>query len=88
MTSSGLYCVRFGLVTADTDLEELIAMVYANGKDVEESSKVVVVVIIVVETLPKVVPHACCWIAVSCELLYQVNVNVLVSCTLAVSWCK
>ena len=40
MTSSGLYCVRFGLVTADTDLEELIAMVYASGKEVEESSKV------------------------------------------------
>ena len=40
VTSSGLYCVRFGLVTADTDLEELIAMVYANGKEVEESSKV------------------------------------------------
>ena len=32
--------MRFGLVTADTDLEELIAMVFANGKEVEESSKV------------------------------------------------
>jgi len=40
VTSSGLNCVRFGLVTADTDLEELIAIVYANGKQVEESSKV------------------------------------------------
>ena len=40
VTSSGQYCVRFGLVTADTDLEELIAVVYANGKEVEESSKV------------------------------------------------
>jgi len=38
--SSGLFCVRFGLVTADADLEELIAMVYANGREVEESSKV------------------------------------------------
>ena len=40
VTASGQYCVRFGLVTADTDLEELIAMVYVNGKEVEESSKV------------------------------------------------
>jgi len=40
VTPTGLYCVRFGLVTADTDLEELIAMVYATGKEVEESSKV------------------------------------------------
>lgn len=39
-TESGLYCVRFGLVTMDTDLEELIAIVYTTGKDVEESSKV------------------------------------------------
>ena len=40
MTHEGLYCIRFGLVTADTDLEELIGMVVATGKDVEESSKV------------------------------------------------
>ena len=40
VTQSGLYCIRFGLVTADTDLEELIGMVVATGKDVEESSKV------------------------------------------------
>lgn len=39
-TESGLYCVRFGLVTEDTDLEELIATVYTTGKDVEDSSKV------------------------------------------------
>jgi len=32
--------VRFGLVTDETDLEELIAMVYTTGKDVEESSRV------------------------------------------------
>lgn len=38
-TESGLYCVRFGLVTMDTDLEELIAIVYTTGKDVEESSR-------------------------------------------------
>jgi len=40
VTQDGLYCIRFGLVTADTDLEELIGMVVATGKDVEESSKV------------------------------------------------
>lgn len=37
-----MYCVRFGLVTMETDLEELIAIVYTAGKDVEESSKVLV----------------------------------------------
>jgi hypothetical protein len=41
VTQNGLFCVRFGLVTAETDLEELIAMVYATGKEVEESSKYV-----------------------------------------------
>ena len=35
-----LFCVRFGLVTEETDLEELIGMVYSTAKDVEESSKV------------------------------------------------
>lgn len=37
-----MYCVRFGLVTMETDLEELIAIVYTAGKDVEESSKVLI----------------------------------------------
>jgi hypothetical protein len=40
ITPGGLYCIRFGLVTADTDLEELIGMVVAAGKEIEESSKV------------------------------------------------
>jgi hypothetical protein len=40
VTQGGLYCIRFGLVTADTDLEELIGMVVAAGKEIEESSKV------------------------------------------------
>lgn len=39
-SEAGVYCVRFGLVTMETDLEELIAIVYTAGKDVEESSKV------------------------------------------------
>jgi len=49
-TEGGLYCVRFGLVTDDTDLEELIAMVYTTGKDVEESSKFI-------QTMADVVKH-------------------------------
>ena len=32
-------CVRFGLITEETELEELIGLVYASGKEVEESSK-------------------------------------------------
>ncbi|KAL5018348.1 hypothetical protein ScPMuIL_004070 [Solemya velum] len=34
-----LTCVRFGLITKDTDIEELIGLVYALGKEVEESSR-------------------------------------------------
>eukprot|EP00105_Crassostrea_gigas_P024846 XP_011445238.1 PREDICTED: putative pyridoxal-dependent decarboxylase domain-containing protein 2 isoform X3 [Crassostrea gigas] len=32
-------CVKFGLITDDTDLEELIGLVYSVGKEIEESSK-------------------------------------------------
>lgn len=32
-------CVRFGMVTADTDVEELLSLVTSIGKNVEESSK-------------------------------------------------
>ena len=39
-SSEALACVRFGLITDETDLEELIALVYTIGKEVEESSKV------------------------------------------------
>lgn len=39
-TSNDLYCVRFGLVTGDTDIEELLGLVYTTAKEVEESSKV------------------------------------------------
>ena len=39
-TDDGMNCVRFGLITEETDLEELIALVYTTGKEVEESSKV------------------------------------------------
>ena len=40
VTESGVNCIRFGLVTHDTDLEELIAVVLKTGREVEESSKV------------------------------------------------
>ncbi|KAM3960587.1 LOW QUALITY PROTEIN: pyridoxal-dependent decarboxylase domain-containing protein 1-like [Aphomia sociella] len=35
----GLACVRFGMVTADTDVEELLELVENAGKEVEESSR-------------------------------------------------
>lgn len=31
---------RFGLITPTTDVEELVALVYATGKEIEESSRV------------------------------------------------
>ncbi|EEB16419.1 group II plp decarboxylase, putative [Pediculus humanus corporis] len=37
--NNGLVCVRFGMVTADTDVEELLSLVTSIGKNVEESSK-------------------------------------------------
>ena len=39
-SEEGLACARFGLITEETDLEELIALVYTTGKEMEESSKV------------------------------------------------
>lgn len=36
----GLACIRFGMVTEDTDIEDLVSMVYETGREVEESSKV------------------------------------------------
>jgi len=39
-SEDSLACARFGLITEETDLEELIALVYTTGKEVEESSKV------------------------------------------------
>ena len=39
-TPTGLACTRFGLVTHDTDIEELLGLVYTMGKEIEESSKV------------------------------------------------
>ncbi|KAK3601847.1 hypothetical protein CHS0354_041770 [Potamilus streckersoni] len=38
-TSDGQVCVKFGLITEDTDVEKLIDLVYSTGKEVEESSK-------------------------------------------------
>ncbi|KAF2344220.1 hypothetical protein FHG87_025024 [Trinorchestia longiramus] len=35
----GLSCVRFGMVTEDTDLQELLALVLNTGKEIESSSK-------------------------------------------------
>jgi len=39
-TRDSLSCVRFGLITDDTDLEELIGLVYSTGREIEDSSKV------------------------------------------------
>ncbi|XP_065340823.1 putative pyridoxal-dependent decarboxylase domain-containing protein 2 isoform X1 [Cloeon dipterum] len=36
---NGLICVRFGMVTAETDVEELLNLVVTTGKEVEESSR-------------------------------------------------
>ncbi|XP_028173016.1 pyridoxal-dependent decarboxylase domain-containing protein 1 [Ostrinia furnacalis] len=36
----GMACVRFGMVTADTDIEELLELVATAGRDVEERSRV------------------------------------------------
>ncbi|KAL3876662.1 hypothetical protein ACJMK2_034467 [Sinanodonta woodiana] len=38
-TSGGQVCVKFGLITEETDVDELIGLVYSTGKEVEESSK-------------------------------------------------
>ncbi|XP_053607342.1 pyridoxal-dependent decarboxylase domain-containing protein 1 [Plodia interpunctella] len=35
----GMACVRFGMVTADTDVDELLDLVMSAGKEVEESSR-------------------------------------------------
>ncbi|XP_060802742.1 pyridoxal-dependent decarboxylase domain-containing protein 1 [Amyelois transitella] len=35
----GMACVRFGMVTADTDVDELLELVMTAGKEVEESSR-------------------------------------------------
>jgi len=40
-TSDGLACARFGLISQDTDMEELLGLVYATGKEIEESSRFV-----------------------------------------------
>lgn len=56
-SETGMYCVRFGLVTMETDLEELIAIVYTAGKDVEESSKVLTS------------HHFSCYFSRNCELI-------------------
>lgn len=38
--ADGLICVRFGMVTEDTDVEELLELVISVGKRVQENSKV------------------------------------------------
>lgn len=38
--ADGLYCVRFGMVTDDTDVEELLELVVSIGRKVQENSKV------------------------------------------------
>jgi len=37
--SDGLACVRFGMVTLDTDLAELLSLVQSTGRKEEESTK-------------------------------------------------
>ncbi|KAK8728422.1 hypothetical protein OTU49_009288 [Cherax quadricarinatus] len=37
--SDGLNCVRFGMVTADTDLSELLSLVITTGREIETSSR-------------------------------------------------
>ncbi len=39
-SSSGLSCVKFGMLANSDDLEDLIALVAKMGKEIEESSKV------------------------------------------------
>ena len=39
-TSDDLACARFGLIAQDTDMEELLGLVYTTGKEIEESSRV------------------------------------------------
>ncbi|KAI8797441.1 pyridoxal-dependent decarboxylase domain-containing protein 2 isoform X1 [Biomphalaria glabrata] len=38
-SEEGIICVRFGLITSDTDVDELVSLVYTTGREVEESSK-------------------------------------------------
>ncbi|XP_041362368.1 putative pyridoxal-dependent decarboxylase domain-containing protein 2 [Gigantopelta aegis] len=38
-TDDGDVCIRFGLITDSTDIEELVSLVASTGKEVEESSK-------------------------------------------------
>ncbi|CAG5129322.1 unnamed protein product, partial [Candidula unifasciata] len=38
-SSDGIICVRFGLITSETDIDELVSLVCSSGKEVEESSK-------------------------------------------------
>lgn len=37
--TDGLACVRFGMVTADTDVAELLSLVQSTGRKEEESTK-------------------------------------------------
>lgn len=37
--ADGLVCVRFGMVTAETEVEELLGLVVTEGQEVEESSR-------------------------------------------------
>ena len=39
-TDTGCVCVKFGLITQDTDVEELVELVQTTGREVEESSRV------------------------------------------------
>ena len=39
-TESEMVCLKFGLITEETDVEELVGMVQTVGKEIEQSSKV------------------------------------------------
>lgn len=50
--SDGLICVRFGMVTEDTDVEELLDLVISVGRSVQENSRVL-------DTMSEIVKKVC-----------------------------
>lgn len=38
-SSSGVWCVQFGMVTEETDVKELVRLVVSTGSEIEESSE-------------------------------------------------
>lgn len=50
--ADGLICVRFGMVTEDTDVEELLDLVISVGRSVQENSRVL-------DTMSEIVKKVC-----------------------------